>query len=142
MVWHRRLGHPNTQILSHVLNYSFLGHRERSSLSLVTPRFSVRPEWRIRTGFRARDYILGLIGLCTCTCGYTNNFCTNKNHLHIQKNYHRSDVHQNLYTYTESHLLIHVHLLLNIFCSSGIQNIIILLHWSLHLIQTLIHIHI
>ena len=58
--------------------------------------------------------------------------------LHIQKNYHRSGVHYNLYTYTESHLLIHVHFLLNIFCSSGIQNIIILFHWSLHLI----HIHI
>ena len=29
-----------------------------------------------------------------------------KNHLHIQKNYHRSGVHQNLYTYTRSHLLI------------------------------------
>ena len=61
--------------------------------------------------------------------------------LHIQKNYHRSGVHQNLYTYTESHLLIPVHFLLDIFCSSGIQNIIILLHWSLHIIQTLIHIH-
>ena len=24
----------------------------------------------------------------TCTCGYTNNFCNNKNHLHIQNNYH------------------------------------------------------
>ena len=34
MVWHRRLGHPNTQILSHVLNSDFLGHRELSSLSL------------------------------------------------------------------------------------------------------------
>ena len=31
-----------------------------------------------------------------------------KNQLHIQKNYHRSGVHQNLYTYTESHFLIHV----------------------------------
>ena len=55
--------------------------------------------------------------------------------LHIQKNYHWSGVHHNLYTYTESHLLIHVHFLLNIFCSSGIQNIIILFHWSLHLIH-------
>ena len=27
-----------------------------------------------------------------------------KNHLHIQKNYHQSGVHQNLYTDTESHL--------------------------------------
>jgi transposase InsO family protein len=34
MVWHRRLGHPNTQILSHVLNSSLLGNKDRSSLSL------------------------------------------------------------------------------------------------------------
>ncbi|KAJ0075240.1 hypothetical protein Patl1_34523 [Pistacia atlantica] len=34
MVWHRRLGHPNTQILSHILNSGFLGNKERSSLSL------------------------------------------------------------------------------------------------------------
>ena len=27
MVWHRRLGHPNTHILSHVWNSGFLGHR-------------------------------------------------------------------------------------------------------------------
>ena len=32
--------------------------------------------------------------------------------LHIQKNYHRSGVHHNLYTYTKSHLLIHVQFLL------------------------------
>ena len=32
--------------------------------------------------------------------------------LHIQKNYHRSGVHHNIYTYTESHLLIHVQFLL------------------------------
>ena len=43
---------------------------------------------------------------------YTNNFCNNKNHLHIQKNYHRSGVYKNLYTYTESHLLIYVQFLL------------------------------
>ena len=48
--------------------------------------------------------------------GNTNNFYNNKNHLHIQKNYHRSGVHKNLYTYIKSHLLIqiliHVHFLL------------------------------
>ena len=33
-------------------------------------------------------------------------FVITKNHLHIQKNYHRSGVHQNLYTYAKSHLLI------------------------------------
>ena len=32
--------------------------------------------------------------------------------LNIQKNYHRSGVHKNLYTYTKSHLLIHVQFLL------------------------------
>ena len=30
------------------------------SVGNVTPRFSIRPEWRIRTRSRARDYILGL----------------------------------------------------------------------------------
>nr|CAN67587.1 hypothetical protein VITISV_036279 [Vitis vinifera] len=34
MVWHRRLGHPNTKILSHVLNSDLLGNKDRSSLSL------------------------------------------------------------------------------------------------------------
>ena len=33
-------------------------------------------------------------------------FVITKNHLHIQKNYHRSGVHQILYIYTMSHLLI------------------------------------
>ena len=40
----------------------------------------------------------------TCTCGYGPHLITkSKYHIHIQKNYHRSGVHQNLYTYTESH---------------------------------------
>nr|CAN77868.1 hypothetical protein VITISV_001383 [Vitis vinifera] len=34
MVWHRRLGHPNTQILSHVLNSDLPGNKDRSSISL------------------------------------------------------------------------------------------------------------
>ncbi|RVW29321.1 Retrovirus-related Pol polyprotein from transposon RE1 [Vitis vinifera] len=34
MVWHRRLGHPNTQILSHVLNSDLPGNKDHSSLSL------------------------------------------------------------------------------------------------------------
>jgi hypothetical protein len=34
MVWHRRLGHPNTQILSHVLNSGLLGNKDHYSLSL------------------------------------------------------------------------------------------------------------
>ena len=85
----------------------------------VTPRFPIRLDWRIRTESGVRGYILGLFTFfffqsCTCTCGYTNNFYNNKNHLHTQKNYQRSGVHQNLYTYTKSHLLIqiliHVHI--------------------------------
>ena len=63
----------------------------------VTPRFPVRPDWRIRTGFRARDYILGLFT-------YIFFITESKYYIHIQKNYHRSGVHQNLYIYTESHL--------------------------------------
>ena len=41
--------------------------------------------------------------------------------LHIQKNYHRSGIHKNLYTLPESHLLIHVHFLLQNFrdCESS-----------------------
>ena len=34
MVWHCRLGHPNTQILSHVLNSDLLGNKDNFSLSL------------------------------------------------------------------------------------------------------------
>ena len=34
MVWHRRLIHLNTQILSHVLNSDLPGNKDRSSLSL------------------------------------------------------------------------------------------------------------
>ncbi|RVW90513.1 Retrovirus-related Pol polyprotein from transposon TNT 1-94 [Vitis vinifera] len=34
MVWHRRLGHPNTQILSYVLNSDLPGNKDRYSLSL------------------------------------------------------------------------------------------------------------
>ena len=63
----------------------------------VTPRFQVRPDWRIRIEFGVRDHILGLI-----TCFFF--FTESKYHIHIQKNYHWSGVHQNLYTYTESHL--------------------------------------
>ena len=63
----------------------------------VTPRFPVRLDWRIQTEFGVRDYILGL---------FTRFFLIteSKYQIHIQKNYHRSGVHQNLYTYTESHL--------------------------------------
>ena len=107
----------------------------------------IRPNWRIRTEVRGAIlsilYTRTLIDLFFLRAelvpvGIQTISVIKKINLHIQKNYHRSGVHHNLYTYTESHLLIHVHFLLNIFCSSGIQNISILLHWSLHLI----HIHI
>ena len=50
----------------------------------VTPRFPVRPDWRIRTGFGVRNHLLGLFIIIiffqslTYTCGYTNNFCNNQ----------------------------------------------------------------
>jgi len=34
MVWHCRLSHPNTQILSHVLHFDFIGNKAYPSLSL------------------------------------------------------------------------------------------------------------
>ena len=60
-------------------------------------RILVRPEWRIRTKVRgARLSILYTIlyydchlpvlsQSCTCTCGYTNNLCNNKNHFTYTK---------------------------------------------------------
>ena len=86
-------------------------------------RIPVRPDWRIRT--EVRDAILSILYTvywdshwpilsqsCTCTSSIQTISVITKIILHIQKNYHRSGVHQNLYTYTESHLLIHVQFLL------------------------------
>ena len=69
----------------------------------VTPRFSVRPNWRIRTEFGVRDHILRLFN---CFLFFLFFISESKYQIHIQKNYHQSGVHQNLYTYTESHLQI------------------------------------
>ena len=79
----------------------------------VMPRIPVRPDWRIRTEFGVRDHILKLFTcfffvFCfqsrTCTCGYGPHLIIeSKYQIHIQNNYHRSGVHKNLYTYTESH---------------------------------------
>ena len=41
----------------------------------------------------------------TCTCSIKIISVITKIILYIQKNYHRSGVHKNLYTYTESHFL-------------------------------------
>ena len=44
----------------------------------------------------------------TCTCGYGPHLITESKY-HVQyKNYHRSGVHRNLFTYTESHLQIQI----------------------------------
>ena len=51
------------------------------------------------------DYLTDFFFMQTCTCGYGPHFITESTyHIHIQKNYHRSGVQQNLFTYTESHL--------------------------------------
>ena len=49
---------------------------------------------------------------CTCTCSIQTISVITKIIYIYQKNYHRSGVHNNLYTYTESHLLRHVQFLL------------------------------
>ena len=80
----------------------------------VTPLFPIRPEWRIRTVSGARDYILGLIDLFFLRAELVpvviQTISVITKIIFIYKNnYHQSSVHQNLYTYTESYLLIHVH---------------------------------
>ena len=68
---------------------------------------------------RVRDYILGLIDLFFLRAELvpvviqTISVITKIIFIY-KKNYHQSGVHQNLYTYTESHLLIHVHFFSNI----------------------------
>ena len=63
---------------------------------------------------RAQDYILGLIDLfflraeLVLVVIQTISVIKKKIIFIYKKNYHQSGVHQNLYTYTESHLLIHV----------------------------------
>ena len=70
----------------------------------VTPRFLVRPDWRIQTGFGREtiywDSLPDFFLYYRIKISYT-----------YKKNYHRSgvhqsSVHQNLYTFTESHLQI------------------------------------
>ena len=78
----------------------------------VTPRFPFRLDWRIRTGFRdARPYTGTLYLIFFLKSNrYLWVWPTSYNIIKIsytyQKNYHRSGVYQNLYTFTESHLQI------------------------------------
>ena len=63
---------------------------------------------------RARDYILGLIDLFFLRAELVPVVIQTisviiKIIFIYKKNYHQSGVYQNLYAYTESHLLIHVH---------------------------------
>ena len=79
-------------------------------------RISARPDWRIRTEVRGAILsiyytVLGLSLTCSFSELYLylwvyNNFCNNKNHFTYTKNYHRSGVHHNLYTYTRVPLLV------------------------------------
>ena len=91
-------------------------------------RIPIRPNWRIRT--EVRGAILSILYTGTLIdlfflravlvpVGIQTISVITKIILHIQKNYHRSGVHQNLYTYTESHLLTHVQFLLQNFRDCG-----------------------
>ena len=97
-------------------------------------RILVRHDWRIRTEVRGAIPSILYYILYTGTLidmfflravpvpvGIQTISVITKIILHIQKNYHRSGVHHNLYTYTKSHLLIHVQFLLqNIrYCGSS-----------------------
>ena len=108
-----------------IARYLSWGNCQIAELKCHARWISVRPDWRIRIEVRGMMLsilytiyytVLGLSLTCPFSelylfLWYTNNFCNNKNHLTYTKNYHRSGVHHNLYTYTESHLLIHVQFL-------------------------------
>ena len=77
----------------------------------VTPRFPVRPDWRIRIGFRGtRPNWDSLPDFFSKPNLYLWVWPTSYNIIKIsytyQKNYHWSGVYQNLYTFIESHLQI------------------------------------
>ena len=89
------------------------------------PRIPIRPDLRIRTEVRGVRlsilyyilYIGTLIDLfflraVPVPMGIQTISVNKKNHFTYTKNYHRSGVHKNLYTYTKSHLPIHVNFLL------------------------------
>ena len=78
----------------------------------VTPRFPARPDWRIRTGFRdvipytGTLYLIFFLKQNLYLWAWTTSY--NRIEISYQKNYHLSGVHQNLYTFTESHLHIQI----------------------------------
>ena len=64
----------------------------------VMPRFPVRPDWRIRTGFRVETIYWDSLPVFffraeLIPVGILTIFVITKHHLHIQRNYHRSGIH-------------------------------------------------
>ena len=81
----------------------FIKHKE-GKVTAVTPRIPVRPDWRIRTGFRdarLRTETLFFFFFKTelVHVGMAHILKHNPNIIYKSKNYHRSGVHQNLDTY-------------------------------------------
>ena len=93
---------------------------------LVTPPFPIRPGMADPNRVRGATLYCTLLGLTYLFFFFfflraelvlviiqTISVIT-KNHFHLQKNYHRSGVLQNLYTYTESHLLLQTLILIHV----------------------------
>ena len=95
-----------------IILFIFAIHTKLYSWTVYHTPFPIRPE----SG--ARDYKLGLIDLFFLRAELvpvviqTISVITKIIFIY-KKNYHQSGVHQNLYTYTESHLLIHVYFFSN-----------------------------
>ena len=79
--------------------------KDMGEASYVTPRIPARPDWQIRTGFRDARLRTGTLNLIfffkteLVPVGMAHILKQNPNIIYKSKNYHRSGVHQTLYTY-------------------------------------------
>ena len=111
------------------LAYNRLASSADASPTQAKPLAYVTPPFPIRPGMADPNRVRGVTLYCTLL-GLTDLFfflkaelvpviiqtisVITKNHFHLQKNYHRSGVLQNLYTYTESHLLLQTLILIHV----------------------------
>ncbi|RVW12494.1 Retrovirus-related Pol polyprotein from transposon TNT 1-94 [Vitis vinifera] len=84
MVWHRRLGHPNTQILSHVLNSDLPGNKDRSSLSLECDSCKLDSDGEyLSTEFQAFLASKGIIHQRSCSSTPQQNGVVERKNRHL-----------------------------------------------------------
>ena len=112
-----RVSYTHTQKfgISPRVSYTYTEIRD---ISPVTPLIPVRPDWRIRTGFRVRNHMLGLLifffSKLNLYLWYTNNFCNNQQSFTFTNELPPEWDPLNFYTYTKSHSLIQIHIHIHI----------------------------